>query len=54
MKKNKTIKLTELELDTLEILVTDKLRSDWLDNWVDDIKQNQALKRVLKKLRPKN
>jgi hypothetical protein len=51
MKKHKTIKLTELELDYLQILIGNKLHWDTVDGWNDDIKENQALKRISKKLK---
>ena len=51
MKKHKTIKLTELELDYLLDVINNKIYHDILDCWINDVKEHQALKRILNKLR---
>lgn len=50
-KKHKTIKLTELEFDYLYSIIWNKIYFDNLDGWIDDVKENQALERIIKKFR---
>ena len=50
MKKHKTIKITELELDYLFVVINNKIYYDILDGWINDVKEHQALKRILNKL----
>jgi len=52
--KHKTIKFTELEFEYLYSLIINKIYHDNLDGWIDDKKENQALERILKKIRKTN
>ena len=51
MKKHIILKLTELEFDALFSVVNNKLYFDNVDDCIDDIKENQSLERIMKKLK---